>query len=41
MDGKVVDLGNKETFMRVMKDTLEANSPTIEETIFSFSPNHI
>jgi adenylosuccinate synthase len=40
-DGKVVDLGNKMTFMRVVKDTVEKNCSTVADIKFSFTPNDI
>lgn len=41
IDDKPVDLGNKTTFMRVVKDTVEKNCSTVADIKFSFTPNDI
>jgi adenylosuccinate synthase len=41
IDNKTVNLGNKQTFMTVVKDTVEKNCKTIADIKFSFTPNDI
>jgi adenylosuccinate synthase len=41
IDNKTVNLGNKQTFMTVVKDTVEKNCKTIADVKFSFTPNDI
>jgi adenylosuccinate synthase len=41
VDGQTVDLGNKMTFMKVVKDTVEKNCSTVADIKFSFTPNDI
>jgi len=41
IDGKVVDLGNEETFRKVVADTIIQNCESVGQIKFSFTPNDI
>jgi adenylosuccinate synthase len=41
IDGKVVDLGNEETFKKVVADTIIQNCESVGQIKFSFTPNDI
>ena len=41
VDGKVIDLGNEETFKKVVGDTIIQNCESVGQIKFSFTPNDI